>query len=101
MSQAEDENLYRKSRSSNQPLALRSWAANPNLFPTQLSEPTLNQARTAVKFAVQGWGQHSLSPLEAEDRLSVACEKGLTDDEVTVQLRGAFQVGRTTIMFIE
>ena len=46
----------------------------------------------AVKAAVAGWGQQKLTPLEAEDRLSVACEKGFSEDPVTLQLREAFQV---------
>ena len=33
-----------------------------------------------------------LELLDAEDRLSVACEKGFTEDAVTLQLRQAFQV---------
>ena len=33
-----------------------------------------------------------LEVLDAEDRLSIACEKGFTEDPVTLQLRKAFQV---------
>jgi hypothetical protein len=46
-----------------------------------------------VKAATALWGSQSLGLLEAEDRLSVACEKGDTQDEVLLQLRQAYQVG--------
>jgi len=59
---------------------------------TQLSEGTLSAARSAVKAASALWGSQSLPLLEAEDRLSVACEKGDTADEVLLQLRRAYQV---------
>jgi hypothetical protein len=44
--------------------------------------------------AVSAWGSRQLAVLEAEDRLSVACEKGLTEDPVLLSLRQAFQVGQ-------
>lgn len=40
------------------------------------------------------WGVCTLSALDAEDRLSVACEKGVTSDEVILALRGAYQAMR-------
>ena len=40
------------------------------------------------------WGGRQLSPLEAEDRLAVACEKAPTDDAVLAALREVFQVRR-------
>lgn len=87
----EDDNLYRKSRTG-KPLALRTWAASPELFPCELPESTLAKGRKAVQAAVEGWGKQRLTPLEAEDRLSIACEKGASEDPVTLQLREAFQV---------
>jgi hypothetical protein len=48
-----------------------------------------------VQAAVAAWGERKLGALEAEDRLSVACEKGETSDEVMLQLRAAFQVRPT------
>ena len=53
---------------------------------------THTQARGAVKAAKDAWGAASLALLEAEDRLSVACEKGATGDKVTLALRAAYQV---------
>ncbi|GIL47249.1 hypothetical protein Vafri_4093 [Volvox africanus] len=70
---------------------VRSWAANPSLFPCALSEGTQSLARAAVEAAVKAWGTRQLSELEAEDRLSVACEKGFTEDPQLLQLREAFQ----------
>jgi hypothetical protein len=70
----------------------------PRLFFTvllQLTESTLSAARSAVKAATGLWGSQSLALLEAEDRLSVACEKGDTSDEVLLQLRRAYQVNTT------
>ncbi|GBF93465.1 translocase subunit chloroplastic [Raphidocelis subcapitata] len=69
----------------------RSFAADPSLFPCELTEETLAKARAAAKAAKAAWGDAGLPLLEAEDRLSVACERGATDDAVTLQLRGAFQ----------
>lgn len=59
---------------------------------TQLSESTVSAAKSAVKAATALWGGQALPLLEAEDRLSVACEKGDTQDEVLLQLRQAYQV---------
>jgi preprotein translocase subunit SecA len=42
--------------------------------------------------AVSAWGSRQLAVLEAEDRLSYACEKGVTEDPVLLALREAFQV---------
>jgi len=50
-------------------------------------------ARSAVKAAAASWGERSLELLEAEDRLSVACEKGNTEDQVLLKLRAVYQVG--------
>ncbi|KAI8466746.1 MAG: chloroplast-associated SecA protein [Monoraphidium minutum] len=69
----------------------RSFAVDPTLFPCELSEATLAKARAAIKAAKAAWGASSLALLDAEDRLSVACEKGASDDAVTLQLRGAYQ----------
>lgn len=73
--------------------APRTFAANPALFPCQLSEPTAAASKAAVKAAVAAWGEYQLNLLEAEDRLSVACEKGTTSDPVILGLRQAYQVG--------
>ncbi len=73
---------------------VRSWAVAPELYPRDPSPESLALAKRAVKLAVGAWGERQLSALEAEDRLSVACEKGLSEDEVTLALRAAYQVGK-------
>ncbi|GAX74750.1 hypothetical protein CEUSTIGMA_g2197.t1 [Chlamydomonas eustigma] len=90
VSQVDDENRYQKKRDG-KASKLRSWAANPELFPCQLSDATLALANKAVQAAVASWGERKLEVLDAEDRLSVACEKGFTEDSATLLLRQAFQ----------
>lgn len=70
---------------------VRSWAVSSSLFPCELSEATQAKAKKAVESAVAAWGVRQLTELEAEDRLSVACEKGFTADQQLLQLREAFQ----------
>lgn len=68
----------------------RSFAADPALFPCELSDAAAAEAKAAIKAAKAAWGAQGLPLLEAEDRLSVACEKGATDDPVTLALRAAY-----------
>ena len=49
-------------------------------------------AEQAVKAAKKEWGERQLEELEAEERLSVVCERGPVSDPVISQLREAFQV---------
>eukprot|EP00746_Dinoflagellata_sp_MGD_P021446 gnl/MRDRNA2_/MRDRNA2_150043_c0_seq1.p1 gnl/MRDRNA2_/MRDRNA2_150043_c0~~gnl/MRDRNA2_/MRDRNA2_150043_c0_seq1.p1 ORF type:complete len:1073 (+),score=207.09 gnl/MRDRNA2_/MRDRNA2_150043_c0_seq1:26-3220(+) len=69
---------------------ITKWSVNPKLFPCDLSDATTSQAREAVKQAVAEWGARNLTELDAEDRLSVACERASTQDPVTLALRTAF-----------
>lgn len=69
----------------------RTWKVNPILFPSELSEESSSLVTDAVQTAVEAWGQKSLTELEAEDRLSYACEKGPTEDAVISKLRIAFE----------
>lgn len=71
---------------------VRSWSTDPSLFPCELSSEAVALAQKAVRMAVEVWGQRKLQALDAEDRLSVACERGYTEDQVTLALREAFQV---------
>lgn len=73
-------------------VTMESWKASEELFPAELSSETMELMRKAVDSAVETWGASSLNPLEAEDRLSIACEKAPTDDVVIQTLRAAFQV---------
>ncbi|CAG9467841.1 unnamed protein product [Pedinophyceae sp. YPF-701] len=69
---------------------VKSWKAKDDLFPCELSPETAAAAKTAVDAAVKAWGERSLTELEAEDRIAVACEKAPTDDEVLAGLREVF-----------
>ena len=67
-------------------------------WPQQLTWPPrgLQEQKATIKAAVatatEAWGERQLAPLEAEDRLSVACEKAPTDDPVLSELRAAFKM---------
>ena len=67
------------------------WAVNPALYPTELDAGTAKLVDAAVARCVKAWGDKTLPALEAEDRLSVACEKGPLEDETLLALRVAFQ----------
>eukprot|EP00850_Spirogloea_muscicola_P005218 SM000023S07674 [mRNA] locus=s23:697023:703298:- [translate_table: standard] len=71
--------------------AKRSWKVSEELFPCSLSSETHSEAETMVDTVVAAWGERSLPELEAEERLSYACEKGPTSDEVIGQLRQCFR----------
>ena len=46
----------------------------------------------AVAAAKDAWGVKALEELDAEERLSFACEKAATEDKITLMLRSAFKV---------
>lgn len=69
----------------------KNWKVNESLFPCELSEDSLSLVEDAVQMAVRTWGKRSLTELQAEDRLSYACEKGPIQDEVIAKLRNAFE----------
>lgn len=69
----------------------KNWKVKENLFPCELSPDNMSLVENAVQMAVRTWGKTSLTELEAEDRLSYACEKGPTQDEVIANLRSAFE----------
>ncbi|KAI6697652.1 hypothetical protein NL676_017771 [Syzygium grande] len=68
----------------------KTWKVNEDIFPCKLSSGNTQLAEEAVQLAMKTWGQRSLIVLEAEERLSYACEKGPAQDEVIVKLRSAF-----------
>jgi len=67
-----------------------AYAVDPKLYPCDLSDATERLLASAVATATKAWGERSLTLLEAEDRLSVACERGAAEDPATLALRGAF-----------
>ncbi|KAL2326558.1 hypothetical protein Fmac_025616 [Flemingia macrophylla] len=80
----------------------KTWKVNEKLFPCQLSKQNANLAEKAVQLAIETWGKRSLTELEAEERLSYACEKGPAQDEVIAKLRNAFlEIGKEFKVFTE
>ncbi|PWA94634.1 protein translocase subunit SecA protein [Artemisia annua] len=68
----------------------KTWKVSESLFPCALSQESTTVVEEAVNLAVSSWGRRSLPELEAEERLSYACEKGPAQDEVIAKLRDAF-----------
>ncbi|CAM8962657.1 unnamed protein product [Rhodiola kirilowii] len=68
----------------------KSWKVKESLFPCKLSSKNTKLAEEAVQLAVNSWGKRTLTELEAEERLSYACEKGPVQDDVIAKLRAAF-----------
>ena len=66
------------------------WKVKDGLYPCELSSEAADLLKSAVDAAVKSWGERSVETLEAEERLSFACEKAPTDDEATIALRNAF-----------
>ncbi|XP_027934050.1 protein translocase subunit SecA, chloroplastic [Vigna unguiculata] len=82
------------------PPPYKTWKVNEKLFPCQLSDKNVNLTEKAVQLAVETWGKRSLTELEAEERLSYACEKGPAQDEVIAKLRNAFlEIGKEYKVF--
>ncbi|CAI9300378.1 unnamed protein product [Lactuca saligna] len=68
----------------------KTWKVSESLFPCSLSQENSLVVEEAVHLAVSSWGRRSLAELEAEERLSYACEKGPAQDEVIAKLRHSF-----------
>ncbi|MBW4682152.1 MAG: preprotein translocase subunit SecA [Microcoleus vaginatus WJT46-NPBG5] len=73
---------------------VKTWKVSPQIFPTQLSREAEQMLKNAVQFAVQTYGERSLSELEAEDKVAVASEKAPTDDPVIQKLREVYNLTR-------
>lgn len=71
---------------------VKTWKASPQIFPVQLSKSTEQKLREAVDFAVQTYGEQSLTELKAEDMVAVAAEKAPTDDQVIQKLREVYNL---------
>lgn len=69
---------------------VKTWKASPQIFPTELSEEAEKSLKLAVSYAVEQYGEQSLSELEAEEKVAVAAEKAPTDDPVIQKLRAAY-----------
>ncbi len=69
---------------------VKTWKASPQIYPTELTKETEKLLKAAVDFAVQTYGERSLSELEAEDKVAIASEKAPTDDPVIQKLREVY-----------
>ncbi|XP_027366452.1 protein translocase subunit SecA, chloroplastic isoform X2 [Abrus precatorius] len=84
------------------PPPFKTWKVDEKLFPCLLSNKNADVAEKAAQLAVETWGKRSLTELEAEERLSYACEKGPAQDEVISKLRNAFmEIGKEYKVFTE
>ncbi len=72
----------------------KKWQPSADIFPTVLSPETENMIKEAVKFAVDQYGQQSLSELEAEEKIAIASENAPTDDPVIQKLREVYKLIR-------
>lgn len=54
----EEDNAFARGRDGKP--RVRTWAVNPDLFPCELSQNTLEMAKKAVKAAVGAWGVRQL-----------------------------------------
>ncbi|MEY2857847.1 MAG: hypothetical protein RLZZ74_2159 [Cyanobacteriota bacterium] len=73
---------------------VKTWKASPQIFPTELSATVQNFLKETVKFAVQQYGEQSLSELDAEEKIAVASENAPIDDPVLLKLREAYKMVR-------
>ncbi len=73
---------------------LKSWKASPDIFPTELSKDTETLLKEVVHFAVDTYGEQTLSELEADEKVAIASENAPTDDPVIQKLRDVYQAIR-------
>jgi preprotein translocase subunit SecA len=66
------------------------WAVKAGLYPCELSAETSKALGDAINTACSVWGERSLEALDAEERLSFACEKGPSEDAAILALREVF-----------
>ena len=71
------------------------WRVKDGLYPCELSAETEKLLVDAVDAAARTWGERSVEALEAEERLSFACEKAPTEDAAALALRAAFNAIET------
>jgi preprotein translocase subunit SecA len=66
------------------------WRVKDGLYPCELSSEAEKLLSDAVDAASSAWGERSVDALEAEERLSFACEKAPTEDGAALAIRAAF-----------
>jgi preprotein translocase subunit SecA len=70
----------------------KTWKASPQIFPTELSSDAQKLLKDVVKFAVDTYGEQSLTELEAEEKIAIASENAPTDDPVIQKLREVYKL---------
>jgi preprotein translocase subunit SecA len=73
------------------PKKVKTWKASPDIFPTKISAETEKTLKSAIDFAVTHYGLQSLTELDAEEVIAVACEKAPTDNPAIQKLRDAYR----------
>jgi preprotein translocase subunit SecA len=73
------------------PKKVKTWKASPDIFPTKISAETEKMLKSAIDFAITHYGLQSLSELDAEEVIAVACEKAPTDNPAIQKLRDAYR----------
>jgi preprotein translocase subunit SecA len=73
------------------PKKVKTWKASPSIFPTEISAATEKLLKSAIDFAITHYGLQSLSELDAEEVIAVACEKAPTDNPAIQKLRDAYR----------
>ena len=66
------------------------WRVKDGVYPCELTDSTTTLLKDAIESAAKEWGERSVDALDAEERLSFACEKAPTDDAAALKLRAAF-----------
>jgi preprotein translocase subunit SecA len=73
---------------------VKNWKPSSDIFPCELSPETETKLKEAVKFAVETYGQQSLSELDAEEKIAIAAEKAPTEEAVILKLREVYRLIR-------
>ncbi|ACA99257.1 MULTISPECIES: preprotein translocase subunit SecA [Cyanophyceae] len=68
----------------------KTWKTTLDIYPTELPTDLEQQLKEAVKFAVDQYGNQSLTELEAEEKLAIASENAPTADPVVQKLRTVY-----------
>lgn len=73
---------------------VKNWKPSSDIFPCELSPETESLLKETVKFAVETYGQQSLSELDAEEKIAIAAEKAPTEEPVILKLREVYRAIR-------
>jgi preprotein translocase subunit SecA len=73
-----------------EPKKVKTWKVSADIYPTKLSTDTEKTLKASVDFAVKQYGIQSMSELDAEELIAVACEKAPTENPAVQKLRDAY-----------